>query len=475
MATLKGKSGLQISLVNSCCAVVMAVLGVVATAPLAQAGDSGDVSIQLINVTQVEVEGNGSTYTGMTGNQSLTIQAHLQLDAGISGRVKWWRVTPKAKVPHDNQWAFNSAQASKEYGAFNRPKSVDKMISMQVASNLLYNFVVDACNEKADDLRNSGKTNEWIFQHDQSFDADVFLSLAYSMTGIEGAKTPQEVQAPHRFKVVCKALPARVPPEPTRNVPDVKSANLTIMKSSTLGGDCRLKLSGVIQTSEPDKTVQFRYVDDKGVKSNLKTVKSDHSSTAMFSHQYALPGTGLKTGKIQIVGKGNAFKSAWKDYSVTCNANAPGGVVGNVPPVVEMAVVPATYKNVNGHSCVDKMWLDGTITGKANQSGRARFTGNAYLSAYQDYSVTNGMKAKILVSYTFNWGIVPVNGYVTKDLYFTFKAENENDVVVAATPLKKFTFTCGSKQAEIVPGAIPKTPVKVKPVGINNPQSLKRK
>jgi len=40
--------------------------------------------------------------------------------------------------------------------------------------------------------------------------------------------------------------------------------------------------------------------------------------------------------------------------------------------------------------------------------------------------------------------------------------------------LKNFNYTCGKINAGVVPGAIPKTPVKVNPIGTTGPNTLKR-
>jgi hypothetical protein len=87
----------------------------------------------------------------------------------------------------------------------------------------------------------------------------------------------------------------------------------------------------VIVSKSANQQVKFRYKDDKGNQSNIISVMTDHSKTAMFAHKYDLVGTGPKQGKIHIDIEGENFNSAWKNYNVQCQANAPGGVTTGQP------------------------------------------------------------------------------------------------------------------------------------------------
>lgn len=156
-------------------------------------------------------------------------------------------------------------------------------------------------------------------------------ALSYEMSGLPGPGAPSEVppsfESMKKFYLNCKASPTVAPPptNPTRIVPKIDQANLLVQGVSLLNGICKLNLSGVIVSKDAIQVVKFRYKDDEGHQSDVKTVITDQSKTGMFSHKYDLVGTGSKTGKIHIDIEGENFNSGWKNYNVQCITNAPGG------------------------------------------------------------------------------------------------------------------------------------------------------
>lgn len=297
--------------------------------------DSGAITLSSVNPANIEVVGDGNTYTAPAiALVSLASNAHITLDAGVSGKIKNWKAWLKFKAPGSFWVQFGDDGYSKSYSAGSRPKTVNTNISLKVPYGSLAPYVTAQCNNLANSLRGQGLSNDQIFAQDRTIVVEASGALSWEMSGVAGNGLPQEVQTYKTFNIVCKnAAPSRVPPpvsnDPTRNIPDVDQASLSIFEVSTLNGACNLTLSGVIVTKAANKLVKFRYKDNQGNQSDIKTVNTDHTKTVNFAHKYALAGTGNKQGKIRIAIVNDNFSSSWTDYNVNCNPNAPGGLVDN--------------------------------------------------------------------------------------------------------------------------------------------------
>jgi hypothetical protein len=294
--------------------------------------DTGYVSVNFINPGSIEVANDGSIYTApVIPLISLSANLQVQLDAEVSGRVKNWKAWLKVKTENGFWVQFSNNSYSKSYPVGGRPKTVNTAAAINIPYGTIAPYAAAQCNVLADTLRGQGLSDAAIFAQDRIIPISVDGALSYEMTGAAGTSTPEEVHDYKTFNLNCKAgQPTRVPPvanDPTRNIPDVEQASLTILEVSTLGGACKLNLSGVIVTKDANKQVKFRYKDDAGNQSDVKTVMTDHTKTVMFNHQYNLAGTGNKQGKIRIAIVDDNFSSPWSNYDVNCNPNAPGGLV----------------------------------------------------------------------------------------------------------------------------------------------------
>ncbi len=312
--------------------IVVAGLSVCATTAVA---DLGDISVNSYSPGTIDVSSDGNVYTGPAiALVSLNAQLGVYLSAGDSGRVKSWKAWVKVKRESGAWIQFSNDFDSASY-SIPRPKTVNTVALVKVPFGTISPFATDQCNGLANGLRSAGLTNSQIFAQDRLLTFAIDGALSYEMSGIPGSSAPPEVAPPFssmkKFYIKCKAAPAPPPSNPTRTVPDIEQVNLSVRGTSLINGVCKLNLSGVIVGKSANQQVKFRYKDDKGHQSNIHTVMTDHSKTAMFAHKYDLVGTGPKHGKIHIDIEGENFNSAWKNYNVQCQANAPGGVTTGQP------------------------------------------------------------------------------------------------------------------------------------------------
>ena len=315
------------SLILGSC-VVVASLNVIEKSAFA---DSGTIDVNSYSPGTIDVASNGANYTGPSIPLiSLNAQLRVRLNAGDSGRVQSWKAWVKVKRSTGSWIQFSSDYDDASY-SIPRPKTVDTVAVVSVPYGAIAPFATAQCNGLATGLRAAGLTNSQIFAEDRILAFAIDGALSYEMSGVPGSSAPPEVQPPFesmkKFYLNCKASPI-VEPEPTnptRTVPNIEQVTLLIQGVSLLNGTCKLNLSGVIVGKAAVQQIKFRYKDDDGHQSDIKTVITDHSKTAMFSHKYDLVGTGPKTGKIHIDIEGENFNSGWKNYNVQCGANAPNG------------------------------------------------------------------------------------------------------------------------------------------------------
>jgi hypothetical protein len=167
----------------------------------------------------------------------------------------------------------------------------------------------------------------------------------------------------HATIVCMKTNPKRVPPPQNYEAPvTVTQSSLTIIEKATTNGVCKVILSGFLQTNLANREVKFRYEHSAGNKSEVKTVSTDHSKTAFFSHEYDVPNNahGTETGFIRMVGNAPTFETQWKSYSMACSAKPPGalqsaggnGTPANPPRAQSLAPAPINPTTAPGNPAV---------------------------------------------------------------------------------------------------------------------------
>jgi hypothetical protein len=248
----------------------------------------------------------------------------------------------------------------------------------------------------------------------------------------------------------------------------VTAAHLTIIEQYGPSGLCKLNLSGKID-GPPSATFAFRYEHDEGHRSDRKTVKIDHTGSALFSHSYNVKNDlhWEEQGKVRIVGDG--FASPWAIYRMDCVEPGATALQATLPPRLQMRVVPVSREIVDGQLCVSRVKLEAQIKGQGPMSGTASFVGDHYFSKPQSYSVNTGKTVTVVAFRDLTWKAKKVGGFTantsggnepkSKTLKIGFNVTNQNNAVIASLPRKPFVYNCVKKQGAVGASGANGTPV----------------
>ncbi|HMA14536.1 MAG: hypothetical protein ACM35H_13900 [Bacteroidota bacterium] len=421
--------------------------------------DDGDADITWLNTPVIVVEGNGTVYNKVVQpGQNLTGKIRVQLDAGVSGRVRSWEAWPTLRAG-GGAWKAMKGTGMSHSESYDspRPKTVDEEFDFSIPMAYYAETAIAACNDEAANLRAQGLNNAAIFGQHRAALFVVDVGLTYDMSGVAGSESPQEVGASVERTVTCRGNPPAQTPvanDPQRTKPEVEQAVLLIHgKGSLHGVGCSVNLSGVIETNLPNTQVKFRYHSDDGRKSELKTVQTDLSGTVMFNHEYPLSSGGTTSGKIRMVGQHPDFTSAWNSYSVICGS--PQGEASNdpTPPALKLDVsATKVEKMYKGFVCPAKVYAVGDIVSNDAMEGRA-----IHVVAQQGVfepqqqvdeskiSLANGHHLVIGYEPELRWSNVKVVGGALKQtLKFTFMVSRHNKAV--ATVHKMLVVSCRKPQ-----------------------------
>lgn len=250
----------------------------------------------------------------------------------------------------------------------------------------------------------------------------------------------------------------------------VTNTSLTILEQySRFSGACKITLSGVIQTNLPNTTVKFRYEHTNGRKSDIKTVTTSHSKTAMFSHTYSIDNNPYddEAGSIRMVGVNHNFKSSWKTYSMRCEDPATNQIQTETPPQLTLTVNVRETQLVNGQICPKDVVIHGKLTAGSSIRGHAVFIGSgtsAFQSDNYPYDLNIGQTKNFLVirpvSLPNTLGSLQSNGNtppVLRKVTITqgMSVLDENNKLVGTTGQKSFTFPCS--WPSVNPNVLPNT------------------
>ncbi len=313
-----GKSILQSSLIG----VAAVAAGLSLAAPVR--ADVATIENEELVAPNITVLSNYNEYTeirGQPGDLWLTVK--FSLDAGFFGRIKSWTLWPQAMnldMPGQHDFKDSSQSSTYIWGA--RPKSTTDRRILIVPRSAYADYVVSACNRLAEIYRARGFSDAQIFDRDRN--QMIFLggALTYEMTGIPGDTVlPGKTEYLQPLKVIC----AKSEPPSRAPVQEIVTSALAVTETSNLSA-CRLNTAGSITSLRPSQTVEFRYVDQSGKKSDIKTVTTSPAKIANFTHQLPLAGDGgAMSGKIRMVGENFEFESPWADYDLNCNVAAGSG------------------------------------------------------------------------------------------------------------------------------------------------------
>lgn len=450
-------------------AAAILLAGLSATAPAL--ADVGTVNVIWLGTPVIVVESNGSNYDKVVpSSQNIDGKIRVDLDAGVSGRVRSWEAWPELR-PHDGAWKAIKGTGMSRSKSYNtpRPKTVVEEFNFSIPRVHYAVTVIAACNGEAARLRSQGLDNAAIFGQDRAALFEVDAGVSYDMSGLAGSDTPEEVRGFLERTVICKGIPSAPAPvadDPTRTKPEVEQAVLSIHEEGSLRGACSINLSGVIETNQPNTQVKFRYHSDDGRKSELKTVATDQSGTVMFNHEYPLSAGGTKTGKIRMVGEFPGFTSAWRNYSVNCGSPAQGFASNDpTPPTLALTVAPYKEKMHKGFACPAQVAMNGKIMASDAYEGRAIFTAAQQAVAEpqsqvdeQDFDIVAGQHWAVGFAPEVRWSnVVAVGGNPPKQtMKLTFIVARHNKAV--ASVQKILVLSCRKVQTSGVgqgaPGAV---------------------
>ena len=403
------------------------------------AADSVSVEVTDVTAPTLEVENDGKNYTALSGaGGDIAVDLHLKMDAGLSGKVKFWRIWPEL-----NAQKFGDSVKSKSYAIGDRPKTVDRVETISIKPADYAKVAVQACNSHAKQLRIQGKGNAAIFASDYNIWISVTAGWQYEMTGVPSLQPPQEAQLNPAVEVICKKT-AMMIGEPAAQVALVKSASLEAGTQNALLGGCSLKLFGSIETNQPNRLVKFRYADETGKKSDVKSVLTGSTKTVDFSHDYDLPKNGgALSGKVRMEGVGTDFVSDWAPYEANCNSG-PDDLMTELPPkatIIQTSIIDEVVVG-SRYVCPSQIRYRGVVEGRGPAKGAAALLADGKSVNFKLHDLKMGDKQYLTTGYDLDWGLAQIAQYgAQQSVEFRMNVTNASNQVVD-TVSKTVTFSC---------------------------------
>jgi hypothetical protein len=394
---------------------------ILAWAQFPAAADGVDVIVTATSVPTFHVRSDGTKYTELVTeqNEKFRFEAQLNIEGGRD-RIYHWAVAPNLRIngkrwgwtfdntsrPPEDQWGV----VTKSYGSGDRPTAVHRHIAMEVDPTFIDDFVIEACNDKADQMRTQGGSNAAIFASEHVLEPSAKFpnSVTYrSVPDLHNDPIESSGQPPLKPKIVCMKYegPHRNVNENTQVPVAVSQATLLTIGKATAGGTCKIILSGVIETNLANAEVKFRYEHSGGQKSNVKTVKTDFTKTAMFSDEYDVPNNpnGDEIGKVRLVGESIDFQSGWSAYRMHCTAPGPGDIQAQTLPKLELTVAAGKTEMTNGQICPANLLLQALVKTGSAFDGKGLFLGNAFLTAPQPVSLGANQVKHLFANRDLDW------------------------------------------------------------------------
>lgn len=393
--------------------------------------------------------------------------------------IKGWRVTLTLVAEHGaGSQTFDQFAYENVYAVYERPRRVSKTVRVVIPAEVYGDWALRRCNAELDRRRDAGQRQVNVLRQDIVIGVNVRADMHVDyVVGGDGAEevAPGSSAGPTAFhantKIICKAFSAQGPQVSTdlsSERPKVTAAHLTIVEQYGPSGLCKLNLSGKID-GPPSASFNFRYEDGEGHRSDRKTVKMDHTGSALFSHSYNVKNDlhWEEHGKVRIVGDG--FASPWATYRMDCVEPGATALQATLPPRLQMRVVPVAREIVDGQLCVSRVKLEAQIRGQGPMSGTAAFVGDGYFSKPQSYSVNTGKTVTVVAFRDLTWQANKVGGFTAKTaggngpksmtIKIGFNVTNQNNAVIASLPRKPFVYNCVKKQGAVGAGAAKGVPV----------------
>jgi len=353
--------------------------------------------------TSVIIDSNGSQYN-VKAYDSLDADVFVQLHAGNNKKIKsyeTWLLMAVKDFPNPQWQEYKTLGYKKTYPFNERPNSVVETVGLQVPGLTVGAYAVQACNQLADTLRAQGLNNSAIFAIDRTITLGVDANFGFEVTGsgLQQATLPV-VWSDKTKEVIIKCGKSASGAKNMTTLTTVDGAWLTLVEKTSYSGTCKLDLNGNFKTSIPGVEVTFRYHDDKGNMSDLKTETTGDDKFAFFTHTYDVSNNpnGAETGSIRIVGVSHQFESLPWNYNMNCsNVNSQIDVIQ--PPEVKVVLAQLEdYVTLSGdRNCPSKARFVGSISGNGHQ-----FYGRAIIQIKQ------GQQSKYSTDYLAN---VPGNSW----------------------------------------------------------------
>lgn len=411
--------------------------------------DWGAALITELDQAIIEVASDGENYTNVLPlSPAIKGRMTMSLDADKFGRIKYWAYWPSIKAeatsgPGMPKEQYKELGYSKSYPLGDRPKKVSRDLPFSIPWNTYGPYVKEACNTLAAELRGfQGMSNAEIFAVDRTLSIKVKAEITWEMSGsaidapppgiVSGSSEPNPLIKDVTIK--CKKTP---PPAPT-----VTGAAVVVHGYDPInaGGRCQMRLHGSIITNLPSIDVTFRYVDQNGKQSDLKSVNTTADRSANFNHNYPLS-PGHKTGKVRIVGENFNFTSAWKDYDFECGAEPTNDLLTLLPPEVTFLEVAPTAKEFRykGHMCPAEAKMIGSYVGRGSTAGKAVLKVKGFAKSLEAFDMEDGDVEYIDDEYDLHWA--NVKGSLRQKIEFSLVLYNHLGAEVDQMT-KKVTFTC---------------------------------
>lgn len=391
--------------------------------PQTSYADTGSADISNVIIKQIDIASNGQEYTLANPNNlalALAADVHIQIDSGVSGRVKSWSTWLQIhNLTNPNQFDvhYKEYKKSKSYPSGHRPKMVNRTERLSIPQSVYENLFIAQCNILANHLRNQGLSNKQIFSQDRVIPLHFHAKYTADISGVKGTNFIGPEPHEKQVDIVCKKWQenqhsADVGLAAEETVYIVTDSNLTVLPQSTVGGACNVTLSGVIKTLKPNAPVRFKYRHQDGhtglVKdSQVYEVTTNHSKTVMFSHQFDIKN--LKDqdehGTLQIIGVSPEFHTKKKLYELACSEPSPNGLTTNLGPEVSAYYLIQERAQIGNQSCPVKVRLVGTIKANSARRGKAIFVGDQYLSKTFSFDLADNSQQQFIADRTINWDL----------------------------------------------------------------------
>ena len=449
---------------------ILVTTSVIAGAALASAspsyagGATKLISYTPATITKVGANSSGTAYQ-QTGLMQLSANVDVYIDAGIAAHVKDWKRWLRVRTENSSWVDFSDDGVSESYPILNRPQTVEVLVGMDVAHEILSPLMVSYCNSMADDLRDQGKSNQEIFSQDRSVPVFIQVGKSTNYVGVEGGPL-QQIEPPSEINLICKGRPP-TPPVHTANdysppLVDFKIKDIDLFLTTFSGAN-----------TQPNAATTCK----KGqVKVRLKTTKAGATKFKLWTKVGAAPATSNvidawasfdgnggfeaehvewvsvdKTSTLQAKAEemisGFGMSTNWEDITLQCTDQSGGGLATNpntsnpdqpvAPPVTysgELAL--ADSANVERNQCP--------------RQGQAVFKINSSSSAAVSYSLncTNGESWQGNVQMFAN-GPAKFQGVAAKT-FSVDKTENVACVLKRVKGNKAYLLTAAAKQYNCV-------------------------